>query len=189
VSPPRVDAATPNVTSADSACSTVRRIRQVRLQESCAAAAARAPGCEPWRVAWRRRSRCADFSSPSVKNPARPAASFTGARVAAWPAAAWALAHMMRSVASDETSMSTPSTKQAENADRSASRIHVRLADHDGRHLRVERDGEVITTEHFPDWHRVERRRASLEAEMSHAAARPCCPGSSAPRTSTWFAS
>lgn len=67
-----------------------------------------------------------------------------------------------------------PSIERAENADRRAPTIRVRLADPDGWDLRVERDGQVITTEHFTDWHRVERRRASLEADMCRPAPRTC---------------
>jgi hypothetical protein len=51
--------------------------------------------------------------------------------------------------------------------------VHVHLANHGGGWmLLVERDGEIVSTVHCTDWHRVERRRKLLEATDVWAAAR-----------------
>jgi hypothetical protein len=47
------------------------------------------------------------------------------------------------------------------------STIHVELAGGGGWNLRVEVDGQVMTTEHFSDWHRLERRRACLALHVT----------------------
>lgn len=47
-----------------------------------------------------------------------------------------------------------------------STRVWVHLANHGGGWvLLVERDGQIVATEHCTDWHRVERRRRLLEAE------------------------
>jgi hypothetical protein len=43
-------------------------------------------------------------------------------------------------------------------------------ASHDGWDIHVELDGRILATEHCSDWHRVERRRALLEAQFAEAA-------------------
>lgn len=53
------------------------------------------------------------------------------------------------------------------HAGQHTSSVRVQPADQGGWNLRVEIDGRVIAVEHFTDWHRVERRRASLELEMA----------------------
>ena len=46
-----------------------------------------------------------------------------------------------------------------------STRVWVHLANHGGGWvLLVERDGQIVTTVHCTDWHRVERRRNLLEA-------------------------
>ncbi|HEY5618564.1 MAG TPA: BamA/TamA family outer membrane protein [Vicinamibacterales bacterium] len=47
--------------------------------------------------------------------------------------------------------------------DRGATRVSVALAERSGWTLLVERDGQIVATEHHNDWHRVERRRKLLE--------------------------
>ena len=43
--------------------------------------------------------------------------------------------------------------------------VHVHQANHGGGWvLLVERDGQIVSTVHCTDWHRVERRRKLLEA-------------------------
>jgi hypothetical protein len=47
---------------------------------------------------------------------------------------------------------------------RQATRVWVHLANHGGGWvLLVERDGQIVSTVHCTDWHRVERRRSLLE--------------------------
>jgi hypothetical protein len=46
------------------------------------------------------------------------------------------------------------------------STICVHPARGGGWDLRIEADGQVITTEHFSDWHRLERRRACLTQRL-----------------------
>lgn len=50
------------------------------------------------------------------------------------------------------------------NDDHGPTRVSVALAEEGGWLLLVERDGQVVATEHYDDWHRVERRRRLLEA-------------------------
>jgi len=46
-----------------------------------------------------------------------------------------------------------------------ATRVWVHLANHGGGWvLLVERNGQIVSTVHCTDWHRVERRRKLLEA-------------------------
>jgi hypothetical protein len=47
------------------------------------------------------------------------------------------------------------------------STIRVDPARGGGWDLRIESNGQVITTEHFSDWHRVERRRACLRLRLA----------------------
>ena len=47
------------------------------------------------------------------------------------------------------------------------SNIRVDLTRGGGWDLRVEAEGQVITTEHFSDWHRLERRRACLTLRLA----------------------
>ena len=49
--------------------------------------------------------------------------------------------------------------------DDSATRVFVSLAEHSGWTLLVERDGRILASEHYNDWHRVERRRRLLETK------------------------
>lgn len=54
-----------------------------------------------------------------------------------------------------------------------ATRVWVHLANHGGGWvLLVERNGQIVSTVHCTDWHRVERRRKLLEATDVWAAAR-----------------
>ncbi len=54
-----------------------------------------------------------------------------------------------------------------------ATHVYVHLANHGGGWvLLVERDGQIVTTVHCTDWHRVERRRKLLEASAVWPAAR-----------------
>lgn len=54
-----------------------------------------------------------------------------------------------------------------------STRVWVHLANHGGGWvLLVERDGQIVSTVHCTDWHRVERRRKLLEAADVWAAAR-----------------
>lgn len=53
-----------------------------------------------------------------------------------------------------------------------ASRVYVTLAELDGWDIFVEIDGCVVLTEHCTEWHRVERRRAALAADLARARAR-----------------
>lgn len=54
-----------------------------------------------------------------------------------------------------------------------ATRVWVHLANHGGGWvLLVERNGQIVSTVHCTDWHRVERRRKLLEATDIWAAAR-----------------
>ena len=51
--------------------------------------------------------------------------------------------------------------------------VYVHLANHGGGWvLLVERNGQIVSTVHCTDWHRVERRRKLLEATDVWAAAR-----------------
>jgi hypothetical protein len=50
--------------------------------------------------------------------------------------------------------------------------VSVRLGDYDGWDLLVTRDGHTLASEHYSDWHRVERRRAWLELDLVRAAGR-----------------
>ena len=50
-----------------------------------------------------------------------------------------------------------------------ASRVYVTLADLDGWDIFVEIDGCIVLTEHCTDWHRVERRRATLAGDLGRA--------------------
>ena len=50
-----------------------------------------------------------------------------------------------------------------------ASRVYVTLADLDGWDIYVEIDGCIVLTEHCTDWHRVERRRATLAGDLGRA--------------------
>lgn len=54
-------------------------------------------------------------------------------------------------------------------------RISVSLAEGRGWTLTVERNGDIVATEHYDDWHRVERRRRLLQARtprrLAHVAA------------------
>jgi hypothetical protein len=53
-----------------------------------------------------------------------------------------------------------------------ATRVWVHLANHGGGWvLLVERNGQIVSTVHCTDWHRVERRRTLLEATNVWAAA------------------
>ena len=53
-----------------------------------------------------------------------------------------------------------------------STRVWVHLANHGGGWvLLVERDGQIVSTVHCTDWHRVERRRKLLEATEVWAAA------------------
>ena len=53
-----------------------------------------------------------------------------------------------------------------------ATRVWVHLANHGGGWvLLVERDGQIVSTVHCTDWHRVERRLKLLEATDVWAAA------------------
>lgn len=47
------------------------------------------------------------------------------------------------------------------------STIRVDPARGGGWDLRIETDGQVITTEHFSDWHRLERRRACVALRLA----------------------
>ena len=54
-----------------------------------------------------------------------------------------------------------------------ATRVWVHLANHGGGWvLLVERNGQIVSTVHCTDWHRVERRRKLWEATDVWAAAR-----------------
>ena len=58
-----------------------------------------------------------------------------------------------------------------------STRVWVHLANHGGGWvLLVERDGQIVSTVHCTDWHRVERRRKLLEATEVWAAARVAAP-------------
>ena len=51
--------------------------------------------------------------------------------------------------------------------------VYVHLANHGGGWvLLVERNGQIVSTVHCTDWHRVERRRKLLEAADVWAASR-----------------
>ena len=52
------------------------------------------------------------------------------------------------------------------NDDERTTRTSIALAEDSGWILRVERNGQIVATEHYHDWHRVERRRRLLEARM-----------------------
>ena len=52
------------------------------------------------------------------------------------------------------------------NDDERTTRTSIALAEDSGWILRVERNGQIVATEHHHDWHRVERRRRLLEARM-----------------------
>ena len=51
-------------------------------------------------------------------------------------------------------------------------RVSVHPADHGGWLLLLKRDGHIVSTEHFTDWHRLERRRRLLEARVEWRPAR-----------------
>lgn len=54
-----------------------------------------------------------------------------------------------------------------------STRVWVHLANHGGGWvLLVERDGQIVSTVHCTDWHRVERRRKLLEEGVVWHAAR-----------------
>jgi hypothetical protein len=53
----------------------------------------------------------------------------------------------------------------------STPRVCVKVADRGDRDVYVELNGRVTRTEHCSDWHRVERRRATLEAELRQSRA------------------
>ncbi|HEY6360759.1 MAG TPA: hypothetical protein VIX63_06620 [Vicinamibacterales bacterium] len=52
------------------------------------------------------------------------------------------------------------------------SRVHVMLAALDGWDIYVEIDGFVVLAEHCTDWHRVERRRATLAEDLGRGRVR-----------------
>ncbi len=60
-----------------------------------------------------------------------------------------------------------------------STRVWVHLANHGGGWvLLVERDGQIVTTVHCTDWHRVERRRNLLEVGTIWRTERVATPAS-----------
>jgi hypothetical protein len=60
-----------------------------------------------------------------------------------------------------------------------STRVWVHLANHGGGWvLLVERDGQIVTTVHCTDWHRVERRRNLLEVGTIWRTERVAAPAS-----------
>jgi hypothetical protein len=82
---------------------------------------------------------------------------------------AWEL---LRPQEEDPVSDATPTAPGFARPQPHASRVYVTLADLDGWDMYVEVDGCVVLTEHCADWHRVERRRATLAADLGRARAR-----------------
>jgi hypothetical protein len=82
------------------------------------------------------------------------------------------LARLMRPTAKERKGHQMPLSPTDTDLDQ-ATHVYVHLANHGGGWmLLVERDGEIVATEHCTDWHRVERRRRLLEAGMVWHSAR-----------------
>jgi hypothetical protein len=64
-------------------------------------------------------------------------------------------------------SISAADAPQEATAPQQAPHIHIMLADGGGWLLRTEQDGRPVATEHYSDWHRLERRIAVLRGSMA----------------------
>lgn len=74
------------------------------------------------------------------------------------------------------SSVSAADARQPASAPQPGSNIHLSLADDGGWWLRTEQGGRTPATEHFTDWHRLERRiaviRGRIGVPLAFAAAR-----------------
>ncbi|MBI4262787.1 MAG: hypothetical protein HY657_00275 [Acidobacteria bacterium] len=62
--------------------------------------------------------------------------------------------------------MSTGSLEGSKHRIAAAGRVRVCAAEGGGWDVRVEYEGRPAIVEHYTDWHRVERRRARLDATI-----------------------
>jgi hypothetical protein len=65
------------------------------------------------------------------------------------------------------SSVSAADARQQAPAPQQTSHIHISFADDGGWLLRTEQDGRTLATEHFTDWHRLERRIAVLRGNVA----------------------
>jgi hypothetical protein len=138
-------------------------MRLVTLQECCAAEVGATLARQS--LAVRRRGffrNAGKKSAPSVPKNRQKRQTLRLSRVSV-------LAHMVPRVpAMDGANMPAAHLDD----DHGPTRVSVVLAERGGWLLLVERDGQVVATEHCDDWHRVERRRRLLEARTPHRLAR-----------------